>query len=432
MKATDLSDLNLPEYQIQQELGRNREGGRITWQATELATNKTVVIKQFCFATVNSSWSGYRAYQQEIELLQKLQHPGIPRYLDSLETPNGFCLIQEYIAAPDLSNAKFFTLDEIKLIAQKLLEILVYLQQQQPPIFHRDLKPENILVDDELKVYLIDFGLARLGEGTTSVSSIFAGTPGFIAPEQILAPTKASDLYSLGVTLICLLTQKNTNDIQSAISEENPYKLEFKSLLPPLNRQFVAWLDNMVQPQANKRFRDAATALKALESIDPHPQEGKIVIGQNLAANLPQSFDRSLILGTGAVGILSVIAAVSIDFVTNNLKLTNIELIVSLIGLIVTTLAELTAATVARSEPQAKKEAIILAISIPILLVFVVSLILGRSGAIAMTAAIILSQIYSLSYSLLKQSYLGLNYPKSTLIALLSSIAMGIAIGYLI
>jgi serine/threonine protein kinase len=432
MKATNLSDLNLPGYQIQQELGRNREGGRITWQVTELATGKTVVIKQFCFATVNSSWSGYRAYQQETELLQKLQHSGIPRYLDSLETSNGFCLIQEYIAAANLSTARKFSLDEIKLIAQKLLEILVYLQQQQPPVFHRDIKPENILVDTELNAYLIDFGLARLGEGTTSVSSIFAGTPGFMPPEQILAPTKASDLYSLGVTVVCLLTQKSTSDIQSAISEENPYKLEFKTLLPPLNRQFVVWLEKIMQPQASKRFSDAATALKALESIDLHPQEDKIVLWQNLAASLQQSPDQSFILGTGTVGILSVIAAVTINLVTNNLKFTNIELLVSFIGLIVTTLAELTAATVVRSEPQARKEAIILAVSIPILLVFIVSLILGRSSAIAMTAAIILSQICTLSYSLLKQSNLGINYPKITLIALLSSIALGIVVGSLI
>jgi serine/threonine protein kinase len=432
MKTTDLSDLNLPGYQIQQELGRNREGGRITWQATESATGKIVVIKQFCFATVNSSWSGYRAYQQEIELLQKLQHPSIPRYLDSLETSNGFCLIQEYIAAANLSTARKFTLDEIKLIAQKILEILVYLQQQQPPVFHRDIKPENILVDTELNASLIDFGLARLGEGTTSVSSIFAGTPGFMPPEQILASTKASDLYSLGVTIVCLLTQKSTSDIQRAISQENPYKLEFKTLLPPLNRQFVVWLETMVQPQASKRFSDAATALKALESIDLHPQEDKIVLWQNLAASLQQSPDRSFMLGTGTVGMVSVIAAVTINLVTNNLKFTKIELLVSLMGLIVTTLAEITAATVVRSEPQARKEAIILAVSIPILLVFIASLILGRSGAIAMTTAIILSQICTLSYSLFKQSDLGINYPQITLIALLSSIALGFAVGSLI
>ena len=48
-------------YQIKEELGRNREGGRITWKAIELSTEKEVVIKQFCFATVGSSWSGYKA-----------------------------------------------------------------------------------------------------------------------------------------------------------------------------------------------------------------------------------------------------------------------------------------------------------------------------------------------------------------------------------
>ncbi len=163
MKAKELPDLSLSGYTIERELGRNREGGRITWQATQLATSKTVVIKQFCFATANSSWSGYRAYQQEIELLQKLQHPGIPRYLDSLETNDGFCLIQEYIPASSLAKAKPLTVDEIKIIAKKLLEILVYLQQQQPPIFHRDSQTRKYLSRRRIKHLFNRFWFGKTG-----------------------------------------------------------------------------------------------------------------------------------------------------------------------------------------------------------------------------------------------------------------------------
>ncbi|RMF21147.1 MAG: serine/threonine protein kinase, partial [Cyanobacteria bacterium J083] len=83
-------------YEIIKQLGCNREGGRITWQAKHKATEQKVIIKQFRFATADSSWSGYKAYQQEIEILKKLDHPHIPKYIDSFETSDGFCLVQAY------------------------------------------------------------------------------------------------------------------------------------------------------------------------------------------------------------------------------------------------------------------------------------------------------------------------------------------------
>jgi putative transposase len=92
-----------------------------------------------------------------------------------------------------------FAPDEIKQIATSVLEILVYLQNRIPPIIHRDIKPENILVDEQINVYLVDFGFARIGEGEVAMSSMVKGTLGFMAPEQLFNRqlTEASDLYGL-------------------------------------------------------------------------------------------------------------------------------------------------------------------------------------------------------------------------------------------
>jgi serine/threonine protein kinase len=203
---SNFPDFNSHGYQVNRELGRNREGGRITWLATNLKIGDEVVIKQFCFAQAGSSWSGLNAYQREIEVLQGLNHPGIPSYLDTFETQDGFCIVQEYKNAPTLAVKRSFEPEEIKEIAVKILEILVYLQNRIPPVIHRDIKPENILVDGKLNVYLIDFGFARIGSEEVSGSSVFKGTPGFIAPEQLFKPTEASDLYSL-VTVIPILCE---------------------------------------------------------------------------------------------------------------------------------------------------------------------------------------------------------------------------------
>ncbi|MEL7036725.1 MAG: tetratricopeptide repeat protein [Cyanobacteria bacterium J06592_8] len=257
----------LQGYEIIRELGRNREGGRITWLASTVETQQQVVLKQFCFAQSGSDWSAFHAYENEIKTLQGLAHPGIPSYLGAFETPEGFCMVQEYIDALSLGVSRSFSSEEVKQIAISALEILVYLQNRIPPIIHRDIKPENLLVDSELKVYLIDFGFARIGSQEVSASSVFKGTPGFIPPEQLRRPTEASDLYGLGATLICLLTAIPSTAIQDLTDDDDPYVIQFKHLVPRLSLKWIAWLEKMVKPRLKERYSDAETALNALEAI---------------------------------------------------------------------------------------------------------------------------------------------------------------------
>ncbi|AOX00794.1 protein kinase [Moorena producens PAL-8-15-08-1] len=263
-------DFSPQGYEIKQELGQNHAGGRVTYLATQLETQQPVVIKQLQFSQLGTSWAEYDTYEREIKLLQQLNHPSIPRYIDSFDTPTGFCLVQEYKPAPSLAEDYHWTPEEVKQIAIAVLEVLVYLQRRQPPVIHRDIKPENILVDRQgnLKVYLVDFGFARIAGGDVTLSSVVKGSVGFMPPEQMFNRqlTKASDLYSLGITLICLLTGTKSSEINTLVDEN--YRINFKALLPKLNPQFIHWLHKMVAPNLKHRYPDAATALKALKPID--------------------------------------------------------------------------------------------------------------------------------------------------------------------
>lgn len=255
-------------YTVVRELGQNRMCGRVTYLATDTKL-QLVVIKQFQFAQSGSHWSDYDTYEQEVRLLQQLDHPSIPRYLDSFETTSGFCLVQEYKSAPTVTQSQHWTLEDVKQVATAVLRVLVYLQQQVPLIIHRDIKPENILVDRQgEKVYLVDFGFARLGGGEVAVSSVVKGTLGFMPPEQLFNRqlTEASDLYSLGATLICLLTQTKSTELGRLVDET--YRFNFKSLVPKLNPQFVKWLEKMTAPNLKHRYPNAVVALSALESLD--------------------------------------------------------------------------------------------------------------------------------------------------------------------
>lgn len=268
-------DFSSQYYEIVRELGHNRMGGRVTYLATDTRDGSKVVIKEFQFAKTGSSWSNYDAYNREIQLLKELDHPGIPRYLDSFQTPDGFCMVQEYKEAESLATARSFSPDEVRKIAIAALEVLVYLQNRIPPVIHRDIKPENILVDGDGNVYLVDFGFARVGEGEVGVSSVVKGTLGFMPPEQLFNRqlTEASDLYGLGMTLICLLTATKSDRIGDLV--DISYRVSFKHLVPKLNVHWVNWLEKMVEPRLKDRYPDAVAALAALPAMPLRPPEAQ-------------------------------------------------------------------------------------------------------------------------------------------------------------
>ncbi|MEH2177081.1 serine/threonine protein kinase [Nostoc sp.] len=307
----DFSELG---YQVISELGRNREGGRITYLANVFKSNQLVVIKEFCFARAGADLSGVKAYQREIEILQQLNHPRIPRYLDSFEMPGAFYLVQEYKDAPSLGLKRSFHPEEIKQMALSILEILVYLQKQVSPIIHRDIKPENILVDEELNAYLVDFGLARIQGAKVALSSFIAGTPGFMPPEEQFGHslTEASDLYSLGATLICLLT--NTRSVEIGKLIDDNYRFNFEQLVPQISPRFRRWLIKMVERNRKRRYANAAIALKALETIEV---VGSATGIDNFISTIKPR-KRAALLGLATVVTLAAVAGTLISYQPGN------------------------------------------------------------------------------------------------------------------
>lgn len=259
------SDFSAHNYQILEQLGVNKEGGRLTYKALNIQSQQTVVIKQFKFVSSDSDWSAYQAVEREADFLKSLNHPQIPKYLDYFESEEGICLVQEYKSAPNLSQRQRFDFTQIKKITLSILEVLVYLQQQASPIIHRDIKPENILIDDDLNTYLVDFGLAKIYSQDSS--STVSGTIGFMPPEQFFNKplSTASDLYSLGITLISLILRKESHQVSDFIDSQ--FQVDLSAIAPKVTPQFQTWLEKMVALDKEQRFPDAETALKALQPI---------------------------------------------------------------------------------------------------------------------------------------------------------------------
>jgi hypothetical protein len=81
-------------------------------------------------------------------------------------------------------------------------------------------------------------------------------------------PTNATDLYALGVTLICLLTGIKSRKIDQLQDADDPYLIKFSHLLPRLSLRFIGWLEKMVQPKQKDRFINAELALESLKPLD--------------------------------------------------------------------------------------------------------------------------------------------------------------------
>ncbi|NJL92004.1 MAG: serine/threonine protein kinase [Coleofasciculaceae cyanobacterium SM2_1_6] len=262
-------------YLLQEKLGD--QIGRKTFLALDkLApdiTKNSVVVKLLSLGN-NFSWQHLKLFTREAETLKKLNHPAIPRYLDYLEIDEadfkGFALVQTYIEAENLEYylkaGRTFSEAEVIQIARALLDTLIYLQAQSPAIVHRDLKPSNILLTNRSghqvgDVYLVDFGsvqhLAAQEGGTITV----VGTYGYMPPEQFGGrTTPASDLYSLGATLIYLVTGRHPTELPQA-----NFRLQFASLAN-LSPAFEDWLGWLTEPSLEQRLDTAAQALEALNT----------------------------------------------------------------------------------------------------------------------------------------------------------------------
>ncbi len=254
-------------YEVIETLHQHQVANRSTYLANDLQLNQQVIIKEFKFIKT-VQWKDFKDYEREVNFLKSLNHPYISHYLDSFETEKSLCLVQKYINADSLAISRTFTPENVKTIALNILDILIYLQNQHPPIVHRDIKPENILIDQDLNTYLIDFGLSCFGNQERAKSSVAAGTFGFMAPEQIYNKTltKATDLYGLGVTLICLLTGTQSTQIEHLIDEDNV--LSFQEQLPPINSAFINWLEKLTKINYKERYPSAKAAYNALKIIE--------------------------------------------------------------------------------------------------------------------------------------------------------------------
>lgn len=258
------------QYEVREQLSNNL--GRKTFLAQDIRTQKLVVVKVIQLDQ-NFQWDDLKLFEREANMLKSLDHPAIPKYKDyfeaEIEGVRSFVLVQTYIEADSLEAVvqagRRFSEAEIIEIAERLLVILSYLHEQSPVIIHRDIKPSNILIANRSgngvgDVYLVDFGSVHTVASKESETITIVGSYGYIPLEQFVGQVApASDLYSLGMTLIYLI---------AGVHPANIPQMNGKIQLPrsSIQPRFSQWLSRMTHPYFDQRFESALLALAALKA----------------------------------------------------------------------------------------------------------------------------------------------------------------------
>ena len=231
-------------------------------------SGQTVALKELLFAQVPGTQE-LEAFEREARLLEALSHPRIPRLLEHFQEGTGSEL-RLYLAAEYLEGETLlerlahhtFTEEEARDIGRQVLEVLEYLHGRKPRVLHRDIKPANLIRQPDGALCLVDFGAARESLKGATTGSTLVGTFGYMPLEQFGGTVDVtSDLYALGATLVHLLGRTPPADHFQPDRGLDLSHLEAPTLGP--------WLRKLTALKPENRYRDATSARRALEALEP-------------------------------------------------------------------------------------------------------------------------------------------------------------------
>ncbi|HCA95637.1 MAG TPA: serine/threonine protein kinase [Cyanobacteria bacterium UBA9226] len=257
-------------YRALKPLGQGGFGKTFLATDEDKPSHPPCVIKQFLPQAQGTSTLQKAAelFEREAIRLDELgKHPQIPDLLAYFSQDGQQYLVQEFIEGQDLAkelaNQGSFKEGQVESLLHNLLPVLQFVHEHQ--VIHRDIKPENIIrrkKDNQL--FIVDFGAAKAvtGAGSCQTGTVI-GSMGFVAPEQTMGKALfASDIYSLGVTSIHLLTGLHPFDLFDPTQGVWVWR---KILKKPISNDLAAILDKMLQSAVNLRYQSATEILKDLQ-----------------------------------------------------------------------------------------------------------------------------------------------------------------------
>lgn len=302
-------------YEMDAVLGQGGQGS--TFAGTDRKTGARVAVKVLDLKHA-SDWKRVELFEREARVLRDIEHDGMPAFIDVIEDPDtgARALVMSLVAGD--------TLEEVTRREGPLAEpalwralldvtgVLGALHSRDVPVVHRDLKPRNLVRRADGRIAVVDFGgVGQRGDGGSTV----VGTFGYMAPEQLYGKSSpATDIYSLGATLIALATGKEPEDLP-----RKGLAIDVDHAAPHLSEPLRRILKRMVAADPTERPADARALtgeLTRLVEEDPvarereHEAEYELHLDDKRPSDVDQAVEVLSAIVRLLVGVFGTVAVV--------------------------------------------------------------------------------------------------------------------------
>jgi len=290
-------------YQIIEELGKGGMGK--VYRVVDKKLDEEVALK-LIKPEIASDRKTVERFSKELKFARKIVHKNVGRMYELMENEGRYFITMEYVPGQDLKGlirqTGQLTVGKSISIAKQVCEGLA--EAHKLGVVHRDLKPHNIMIDKEGNARIMDFGIARSldAEGITD-AKVMIGTPKYMSPEQVEgeAVDQRSDLYSLGIVLYEMVTERTPFEGDAALS----IALKHKTQAPPEPREFNAQIPEdlsrvilkCLEKDKQKRYQRAEEVLSELSRVEKNfPTEERIILEKKLESETKRKRFQSFLI----------------------------------------------------------------------------------------------------------------------------------------